>query len=225
MDSFPAKTFLACAAVFGVCVVLWDADLRRPGRDQGYAPAQPIAFSHRLHAGELRIDCRYCHSGVETSRTAGLPPADRCMNCHAFVSAPRDAILAEKAAAAREGRAEAPVVSPEIAKLRAAAGRRPDGSRDPAADPAPLEWTRVHDLPDHAVFDHRAHVARGVECRACHGPVETMERVRQTAPLTMGWCVECHRINPAVGKGAVPPGLGHERVADHVTLDCAACHY
>lgn len=225
MDAFPVKAFVACAVALGCGLLLWDADVRLPGRGAGYAPAQPIPFSHRLHAGELRIDCRYCHAGVETSRSAGLPPADRCMNCHAFVGAPRDAVLAEKAAAARESRAERSVVSPAIAALRAAAGRRPDGAVDPTATPAPLVWTRVHDLPDHAVFDHRAHVTRGVECRACHGPVETMERVRQVEPLTMGWCVECHRINAAEGRGALPPGLGHPRVDDHVTTDCAACHY
>jgi hypothetical protein len=225
MDSFPVKAFAVCAVALSLGVALADFDLPRVGNDRGYAPEQPIPFSHRLHAGELNIDCLHCHAGAETSRTAGIPPAELCMSCHAYVGAPKDAVLAEASEAKRAGREARTLVSPPIAALRHAAGRKPDGSVDPDARPGPLRWIRVHDLPDHATFDHRRHVARGVECRACHGAVETMERVRQEASLTMGWCVDCHRANAADGVGASPPDLGRPRADKHVGLDCATCHF
>jgi hypothetical protein len=225
MDSSSVKTFGFCFAAVAVVVLAWGLDVRATGDDVGYAPEQPIAFSHRLHAGEMKIDCLYCHYGAESSRMAGMPPVGLCMNCHAFVGATRDAVATETRAAKAEGREPTAPVSKELGKQRALAGRRPDGTQEPGATSRPITWNRVYDLPDHVCFDHRRHVARGVECRACHGAVETMERVRQQESLSMGWCVECHRINPAEGAGALPAGLGHPQVENHASIDCSACHF
>jgi hypothetical protein len=130
--------------------------------DVGYAPQQPVPYSHALHAGQLGIDCRYCHNTVERSAHAAIPPTDTCMNCHANIRA-----RSEKLAAVRE--------SWETG--------------------LPIRWVRVHDLPDYVYFNHSAHVRRGVGCVECHGRVDLMEVVEQVAPLSMGWCLDCHR-NP-----------------------------
>lgn len=190
---------------------------RLPGNQQGYEPVQPIAYSHRLHAGELQIDCVYCHTGAETSRHAGIPPAATCMNCHRFVTATWGAVRAEGDIAKEEGRKPETIVSSEIAKVYAAMALDKTGQqRDPNAEPAPIAWTKVHNLPDFAYFDHRAHVNAGVACQSCHGPVETMERVRQFEDLSMGWCVNCHRQSNVTGvKGK----------AVNASIDCATCHY
>jgi len=181
------------------------AALRLPGNHEGYSPTQPIAFSHRLHAGEMGIDCAYCHFGAERSRHAGIPPAGVCMNCHRSVSAPRADVLAEAAEAKAENRRPRPVVSPEIRRIYRSLGLDDRRRRDPALEPEPLAWLQVHRVPDFVRFDHRSHVAAGVACQECHGPVETMERMRQHDTLLMGSCVECHRERDA-------------------TLDCGACH-
>lgn len=190
--------------------------LRLPGNHQGYEPVQPIAYSHRLHAGELQIPCAYCHSGAERSRTAGIPPASTCMNCHRFVTASRSAVRAEEKAAEAEKRKPRRVVTPELAKLYDALGLGADLKPDPRKTPRPIAWERVHKLPDFATFDHRPHVTAGVACQTCHGPVETMERMRQVETLSMGWCVQCHRDPAATVKAGGP------KVA---STDCAACHY
>jgi hypothetical protein len=126
----------------------------------GYEPDQPVPYSHKLHAGDLGIDCRYCHTTVETSANANIPPTATCMNCHAKVR-------------------------PESAKL--------DPVRKSFATGDPIPWIRVHNLPDYVYFDHSVHVAAGVGCESCHGRVDEMPVVRQVQPLTMGWCLECHR--------------------------------
>ena len=131
--------------------------------DVGYAPTQPVPFSHQLHAGELGLDCRYCHNTVEQSSHAAIPPTATCMNCHGMVKAD-----SKKLAPVRE--------SHETGK--------------------PLEWVRVHMLPDYAFFDHSVHVAAGVGCATCHGRIDEMEVVTQHAPLSMNWCLDCHR-NPS----------------------------
>jgi len=192
------------------------ASLRLPGIHTGYEPAQPIAYSHRLHAGELAIPCLYCHFGAERSRHAGIPPAAVCMNCHAVVTAPLGAIRAEDAAAREQGRAPRRVVSAELKKLFDALALGEDLKPLAGRQPRRVEWVRVHSLPDFVVFDHRAHVGAGVACQTCHGPVETMERVRQVADLTMGWCVNCHRT-------AARDGI--DGVAVRPSVDCVACHY
>ncbi len=128
--------------------------------DVGYEPEQPIPYSHRLHAGELGIDCRYCHTQVETGAHATIPPVETCMNCHKIVK--KD--------------------SPHIIKLREA-----------FATDTPIEWVKVHNTPDYAYFDHSRHVNSGVSCLECHGRIDQMEVVRQVEPLSMSWCLDCHR--------------------------------
>ena len=190
--------------------------LHLPGNQQDYEPGQPIAFSHRLHAGELQVSCLYCHFGAERSRYAGIPPANVCMNCHQFVTAPLGTIRAEDELAKKEGRKPRRIVTPELQKLYDALGLKENLERDPRKTPAPVAWTKVHNLPDFAYFDHRPHVNAGVTCQQCHGPVETMERVSQVQPLTMGWCVNCHRT-------ANQTGVAGNKV--NASIDCATCHY
>ncbi|MFN8061319.1 MAG: cytochrome c3 family protein [Vicinamibacterales bacterium] len=191
--------------------------LRIPGNHQGYEPAQPIGFSHRLHAGELQVPCVYCHSGAERSRHAGIPAASTCVNCHRFVTAAFGAIRAEDDLAKAENRKARLVVSPELQKLYDALAVNPDGMVPIAGrQPTPIAWTRIHQVPDFVYFDHRGHVAANVTCQQCHGPVETMERVRQMETLSMGWCVNCHRqVNQT--------GVAGKLVA--ASTDCATCHY
>ena len=165
------------------------------GDQQGYEPAQPVAFSHELHAGKLTISCLYCHSGAERSDVAGVPPVAVCMNCHVAVKA-------------RSGET---VPSPDIARVIAAWETRASTA------PVSLSWTRVHHLPDYVHFTHRAHIANNIQCQECHGPVQTMARLRQAAPLSMGWCIQCHRTPPS----AAPSHW--KRVGG--PLDCAACHW
>lgn len=187
-----------------------------PGNQQGYEPAQPIAFSHRLHAGELQVSCLYCHFGAERSHHAGIPAASVCMNCHGFVTAPLGAVRAEDEQARQEGRKPRRIVSPELQKLYDALGLDAALRRDPARPTAPIAWVRVHALPDFVTFDHRPHVQAGVACQQCHGPVETMDRVSQAQSLSMGWCVNCHRQasgTEAAGRRLAP------------SIDCATCHH
>jgi hypothetical protein len=184
------------AAIFsGVLLMSRAAVIHLPGNHQGYEPVQPIAYSHRLHAGELQIQCQYCHFGADKSRHAGIPPANVCMNCHKFVTAPLGAVRAEDELAEKEKRAPRPVVSAELRKLY-----------DAVEHTSPIAWTRIHSLPDFVYFDHRPHVHAGVACQQCHGPVESMERVRQAGDLSMGWCVNCHR-----GRNA--------------STNCSTCHF
>jgi menaquinone reductase, multiheme cytochrome c subunit len=131
-------------------------------QDAGYQPVQPLPFSHKLHAGELGMDCRYCHNTVERSAHAAIPPTQTCMNCHTSIH--KDSV--------------------KIAKLKE--------SYDSGM---PVEWIKVHDLPDYAYFNHSAHINRGVGCVSCHGRIDRMEVVSQQKTLSMGWCLECHR-NP-----------------------------
>lgn len=128
--------------------------------DVGYNPVQPIAFSHRLHAGDLAIDCRYCHKDVEKAAHANLPSSETCLNCHRVIKPD----------------------SPEIAKIKKSFDTK-----------VPIHWIKVHRLPDYAYFDHSRHVNSGVSCVSCHGRVDQMETVHQVEPLSMGWCLDCHR--------------------------------
>ena len=128
----------------------------------GFAPEQPIPYSHRLHAGELGLDCRYCHASVERSQEAMIPPTQTCMGCHAVV------------------RPDSPLLEP---------------LRESWTSGEPVEWVRVHKLPEHAYFDHSVHLAAGVGCRTCHGRIDQLDVVSIQQPISMGFCVECHR-NP-----------------------------
>lgn len=145
----------------------------------GYQPEQPIAYSHKLHAGLLGMDCRYCHRQVEEGPHATVPDADTCFGCH--------------------GTNRVKATSDKLQVLR-------DKYGDGTADNPPIEWVKVHMLPDYAFFNHAVHVHAGVGCTSCHGRVDQMEVVRQVEPLSMGWCLECHRDPaPHLRPRGVPP--------------------
>jgi Cytochrome c7 and related cytochrome c len=187
-----------------------------PGNQQGYEPVQPIAFSHRLHAGDMQVSCYYCHYGAENTRHAGIPPASVCMTCHRFVTASQKAVLPEILAARKAKRTPNPVISDELQKLYDALGLDAKLERDPNKKQEPIKWVKVHNLPSFTCFDHRSHVKAGLDCQRCHGPVETMERVRQVEDLSMGWCVNCHRENNRPG----PTGK-----MLRPSTDCITCHH
>ncbi len=192
------------AFIFGIFVVKSVIDgLYQVGIQQGYAPQQPIAFSHKLHAGQYEIDCNYCHTGVRKSKSANIPSANICMNCHGQIK----------------------TESPEIQKIYAA-----------IEENRPIQWVRVHNLPDLAYFNHAQHVDVGnQECQTCHGPIEEMEVVEQFAPLTMGWCINCHQetnVNTrdnAYYDNLVQLHAQHSdeplKVEDIGGLECSKCHY
>jgi respiratory nitrate reductase gamma subunit len=186
------------------------------GNDQGYEPVQPIAFSHRLHAGEMQMSCLYCHSDAEKGPHAGIPGASVCMNCHYYVTAPVRDVRAEFDWAAKEKRPPKTMISGELKKLYTALGLDDKLERDPAKPSKPIRWVKVHNLPSFVRFDHRAHVNAGVDCQRCHGPVDTMERVRQVEDLSMGWCVHCHNE-------ANRTGVAGKQV--RASNDCTTCHY
>ena len=217
MNSRIMTIVLAVAVVFSaIALAPRVAGIRMPGNHAGFEPVQPIAYSHRLHAGELNIPCLYCHSGAERSRHAGIPPASTCMNCHRFVTAKRADVRAEEELAKAEKRKPRLVVAPELQKLYTALALDAKLVRDPAKPLQPIRWARIHQVPDFVYFDHRPHVAAGLECQKCHGPVETMERVRQQGTLSMGWCVNCHRGRD----GTLVKGL-----PVRAPSDCAVCHF
>lgn len=218
MNSRILTIVLATAVLMTLIVFLssYTMNVRLPGNHAGYEPVQPIAYSHRLHAGELQIPCLHCHAAAERGRAAGVPAANVCMNCHRFVTAPYLDVKAEDELAAKENRKPRPVVSAELRKLYGALGLNDALKPDAGLRPAPVVWNKVHNLPDFVYFNHSAHVTRGVDCQACHGAVETMERVRQVSDLSMGWCVNCHRASNASGVKGTPV---------HASTDCSACHY
>lgn len=151
-------TFVLLAGVVGFVWYYFSPEYT----DVGYRPKQPVTYSHKLHAGDLGIDCRYCHTTVEVEAHANVPPTRTCMNCHTMVK-------------------------PESEKLALV--------RESFATDRPIEWIRVHNLPGYAYFDHSAHITAGVGCVSCHGRVDQMEEVTLAKPLSMGWCLSCHR-NP-----------------------------
>ncbi len=174
----------------------------------GFAPAQPVPFSHQVHAGKLRLDCRDCHSTVETSAFAGMPSTEVCLACHSQVMT------------------DAPALTPVM---------------DSEARRVPLPWSRVTHLPDHVFFDHSIHVGKGVSCVTCHGDVGTMAVIAKSEPLTMRWCLDCHR-DP--GPRLVPPSAIFASTAPHAPapaqpmellryyhvrtgnlLNCSTCHH
>ena len=195
---------------------------------ENYRPEQPIAFDHSLHAGELEINCQYCHSSASKSKHSGIPSTNICMNCHKAVN---------------EGRSEAGTA--EIQKIYDAIGW--DG-RAFTGEEKPVKWVKVHNLPDHVYFNHSQHVVvGGLECQECHGPVEEMTVAEQWAPLTMGWCIECHGEKKVKMNGngyydevehrLMSSDMGHEElkkilegdgkitVKDLGGWECAKCHY
>jgi hypothetical protein len=191
------------------------SEWRLPDNQQGYVPEQPINYSHRLHAGELGIDCRFCHSAAEQSRHAGIPSTDVCMKCHKYVTSSYNVLQEELTKAEEEKRKPNPIISTELKKLYATLGLEDPKTPKPDAVAKSIPWVRVHNLPDFVSFDHSAHVTAGVTCQKCHGPIESMERVRQFESLSMGWCINCHRESTENGID------GH---AVNASLNCTVCH-
>jgi hypothetical protein len=174
--------------------------------DVGYQPEQPVPYSHKFHVGELGMDCRYCHTGVEKSAVAGIPPTQTCMNCHVMVKPASDSLKVVKASW--------------------------DTNK-------PIQWVRVHKSPDYVYFDHSAHVNIGVGCKTCHGRIDRMNVVMQSEPLSMSWCLDCHR-NPEEHLRPVSeitnmnwlPDASHKEFAQQMIQDlnitpptgCQGCH-
>ena len=214
--------FLKSNTVLGMIIFIFVAVGLKTGIDglftigvqQGYMPTQPIAYSHELHAGQYEIDCNYCHTGVRKSKSANIPSANICMNCHVAIK----------------------TESKEIQKIYAAIDYDPE-TGEYGEDTQPIEWVRVHNLPDLAYFNHAQHVkVGGLECETCHGPIKEMEVVYQYSNLTMGWCINCHRETNVKSKGndyyTNLVELHNEKntkepmkVEDIGGLECSKCHY
>jgi len=191
-------------------VILWNTHV-----PQGYQPVQPIKFPHDLHAGVMQIQCQYCHTGAFKSKNASIPSLNVCMNCHKVVK----------------------TESPEIHKIYDALGYDPQTQKYDSLKARPIQWIRIHNLPDFAYFNHSQHVkVGGIKCQQCHGPVETMKEVYQYSPLTMKWCIQCHKrtdinmkgnayyenmiaVHDLIKKGVkvTPAQLGG--------IECGKCHY
>ncbi|MDG2138932.1 MAG: cytochrome c3 family protein [Flavobacteriales bacterium] len=185
-----------------------------------YQPEQPIAFSHKVHAGENGVDCNYCHSSARKSKHSGIPSANVCMNCHTYIN---------------EGKITG---TTEIAKIYDAVGFDPNTrSYIEGYEQKPIKWVRIHNLPDLSYFNHSQHVVAGkIECQTCHGPIEEMDVVYQHAELTMGWCVDCHRTTEVAMEGneyytELHDQLKEKYKGEKITVDkiggieCAKCHY
>lgn len=217
------KKIVAVAGLFLVIWVLnlgWDG-LMGIGVYEGYKPEQPIKFSHELHAGQNQIACVYCHSGVEKSKHANIPSANVCMNCHSYIQ-------------------EGPQYGKEeISKIYAALDYNPE-TRVYGDNPKPIQWIRVHNLPDHVYFNHSQHVKVGkIECTECHGQIDTMTVVQQNSPLTMGWCINCHRETAVQFEGNEYYEELHKKFMEDPDykkgdvftvekiggLECSKCHY
>ncbi len=191
-------------------VIMWNT-----GVQQGYQPVQPIKYSHELHAGAMKIDCQYCHSGAYKSKNASIPSLNVCMNCHKVVK----------------------TESPEIHKIYDALGYDADKGTYDSTKAKPIQWVRIHNLPDLAYFNHSQHVVVGqVKCQECHGQIQTMSEVYQYSPLTMKWCIQCHKRTEVKTKGnayydkmvqvhdLIKKG---EKVTEAAMggLECSKCHY
>ncbi len=208
------------AIVGGLTTSGWYA-LKEIGVYEGYHPTQPIAFSHKIHAGDNAIDCQYCHSGAERSKTSGIPTVNVCMNCHKGIS---------KGPSGEKGTAE-------IAKIYEAAGW--DAEKGEYNKPQkPIQWIKVHNLPDFVFFSHQQHVKVGKQdCANCHGDVKEMTTVKQDKQLTMAWCIDCHRKTEVPGMKDNPyyeklhKKLAEKYKGQTITVDkmggieCAKCHY
>jgi hypothetical protein len=200
------------------------------GVDQGYQPIQPIQFSHRLHAGDNKIECQDWHSSARVSKHSGIPSLNICMNCHKNIAQVSDDVQ-------QEGVTKYGVnYNKEIEKLYEATGWDP-AEQDYVTEPIPVKWIRVHNLPDFVYFNHSQHVSvAGVDCETCHGEVKEMEIVEQNAPLTMGWCINCHRDTDVNFKGNAYYDKIHEQLKEKYgvdtfkaakmgALECGKCHY
>lgn len=203
---------LCLGAVVGLIALVYAGGLifgYSPSWYQGYGPIQPVPFSHRLHAGQYKMPCLYCHGSAEYAAHAEVPGLETCMNCHTVVKTD----------------------SPWIKQLKASF----DSNK-------PVKWAKVHILPDFVKFNHKKHIVAGVDCATCHGPIHEMDKVYQWAPLTMGWCVNCHRNDNYVQPHRVAlsqearamKGLGEKSLVDKILthkdphnadVSCSTCHY
>lgn len=191
-------------------MVMWNTNVH-----QGYQPEQPIKYSHELHAGVMKINCQYCHFNAYKGKNAAIPSLNVCMNCHKTVK----------------------TESPEIHKIYDALGYDPQTQKYDSTKAKPIQWVRIHNLPDFVYFNHAQHVrVGGIACQTCHGPIQRMQQVYQYSPLTMKWCIQCHKRTDIKGKGnnyyeqmlAI-----HDRIkkGEHITeaqmggLECSKCHY
>lgn len=189
---------------------------------KGYMPEQPIKFSHKIHAGDNAIACQYCHNSVEKSRHAGIPTVNICMNCHKGITT--GAITGDK----------------EISKIHKAAGFDVKTGKYDVSKASPIQWVKVHNLPDHVYFNHSQHVVVGkIECAQCHGNLKEMTVAEQKTPLTMKWCIECHRktevamegnpyyekLHAALKEKYKNQHLNKFTVAQMGGIECAKCHY
>jgi|TARA_B110000116_G_scaffold12502_1_gene10151 hypothetical protein len=190
------------------------------GVTTNYQPEQPIAFSHKIHAGDNGIDCNYCHSSARSSKTSGIPSANVCMNCHANITSGTTTGTAE------------------IQKIYDAIGYDPETrTYIEGYKQQPIQWVRIHNLPDLAYFNHSQHVSVAkLECQECHGAVEEMDVVKQSSELTMGWCINCHRETEVKMEGNDYYTKMHEKMKEKYAgekitvekmggLECGKCHY
>lgn len=234
-EGIKKNTFLKVLTVIFVALIaayFLFGTLFKVGVDTGYQPIQPIAFSHKIHAGDNKIDCQYCHSSAKHSKTSGIPSVSVCMNCHKNISEVADDTKVEM-----DGHTLVKAdLDKEIAKIYEAAGW--DANKlEYTGNTKPVKWVRVHNLPDFAYFNHSQHVTvGGIACQKCHGPVEEMEEVYQYSPLTMGWCIDCHKETKVDLKGNEYYAKIHEELAkkygvEQVTIaqlggkECGKCHY
>jgi mono/diheme cytochrome c family protein len=201
--------------------------LSQIGVDQGYQPIQPIHFSHKIHAGDNGIDCKYCHSSAAVSKHSGIPSLNICMNCHKSINEYNGEVTDEYNKAFYDA---------EIKKIYAAVGWD-EAEQKYTGESQPVKWVRIHNLPDFAYFNHSQHVTvGGIECQTCHGPVEEMEIMYQHSPLTMGWCIDCHRQTDVKVQDNEYYTKIHEQLSkkygvEKLTaaqmggLECGKCHY
>ncbi len=229
-------TFLTVVLALGFLYATYSY-LMGIGVEKDYQPVQPIAFSHKIHAGDNGVDCNYCHSSARHSKHSGIPSANVCMNCHMYIDGSE---IADAAGNPKYGGER----SPEIQKIYAAIGWDPEArTYIEGYEQKPIQWIRIHNLPDLAYFNHAQHVTAGqVECQTCHGPVQEMEEVYQYSELTMGWCINCHRETEIKGDNGYYAGSidGSASISDRLVerfhsekitaasiggLECGKCHY
>lgn len=220
---YVAVTLIVCIGVKGCWNELFRVGVYYDWKtNKGYHPEQPIKFSHKIHAGDNAIACQYCHNSVEKSRHAGIPTVNVCMNCHKGITT--GAVTGDK----------------EISKIYAAAGFNPKTQTYDVTKQNPIQWIKVHNLPDHVFFSHQQHVVVGkIDCANCHGNVREMGTIEQKNPLTMKWCIECHRKTEVAIEGNPYYDRLHEAlkekykgqhlktftVAQMGGIECAKCHY
>ena len=223
----PLVGVLALLFLSLLSVAMWNSATSL-GRQQGYAPEQPIAFSHKVHAGINKIDCKYCHVGAERGKAAVIPSLSVCMNCHYNI----------QGVTGTDPNYPKAVYDKEIAKIYSYIGFNAESLKY-ESEPKPIEWTKIHNLPDHVYFNHSQHVkVAGLECQTCHGQIQEMDVVQQMENLSMGWCVNCHRntnVNFTTNEFYKPYEVLHEKIKngemesvkaeDIGATECQKCHY